>query len=304
MADAITFMRTVYGGTGSVREAGTNLLPQHPAEDDEDYDRRLNRAVLYNATKRTVSGMVGMMFRKEPQWETDPPPRTAEESLNIDMLGHDIGVYARDLATQAVLDGHVWVLVDYPEVTSAPMSAAEERERGLRPYWVTIRAEDAINVQWDTVGGQPVLRLFAFRTTRTQPSGAFGEDTIEVVRVLRPGSCEDWVRTESGWELEETKTVTLPFVPVAFVPANEVAPFESEPPLLDLAYENIDHYQIRSDHRHAAMFASTPMPVFFGMSPEDIDCGVNRAVFIGDPEASAQILESSGASLASTRQDL
>lgn len=306
MIDAITFMRTVYGGTGPVREAGTTLLPQHPSEDDEDYDRRLTRAVFYNATRRTVSGLVGMMFRKEPQWATEKiPERIANESLNLDMLGHDISVLSRDLATQAVIDGHVWVLVDYPEVAQRPRSAAEERTMGLRPYWVTIRASDAINVQWETVGGVPTLRLFAFRTSRSEPAGEFGENHVEIVRVLRPGVCEDYVRTDNGWMLDgEPKTVTLGYVPVAWIPANETGPFESAPPLLDLAYENIDHYQIRSDHRHAAMFASTPMPVFFGMAAEDLQWGPNRAVFLGDPEARAQILESSGASLASTREDL
>ena len=304
MAEPILFVRTVYGGTRTVRGVGKALLPKHPSEEQEDYQRRLERAVFYNATKRTVTGLVGMIFRKEPQWDELPPPRTAEESLNIDMCGHDISVYTRMLAADAMIDGHTWVVVDMPRADRAPASAADEREMGLRPYWVQVKAQDAINVQWGLQDGKPRIRMFAYKYTKTEESGEFGEDVLEVIRVLRPGSAQDFYRTEDGWQADEPVVVSLPYVPVAFVPANETAPYESEPPLLDLAYENIDHYQIRSDHRHAAMFASTPMPVFSGMAREDVEWGANRALFLPDPEASATMLESSGASLASTRQDL
>lgn len=304
MIDSIMFMRTVYGGTKTVRATGETLLPQHPSEEEDDYQRRLERAVFYNATKRTVAGLVGMIFRKEPQWEDEPAPRIAEESLNVDMMGHDVNVYARIIATDALLDGHTWVVVDMPRMDERPPSAAAEREMGIRPYWVCVKAEDAINVQWQIQNGRPEITLFAYKYTRTEPSGAFGEEELEVVRVMTPGTVQDFIRTESGWDAQEQLSVDLGYVPVAFVPAQEVAPFESEPPLLDLGYENVDHYQIRSDHRHAAMFASAPMPVFTGMSKEDVEWGPNRALFLPDSESTATMLESSGASLDSTRQDL
>lgn len=304
MVDSILFMRCIYGGTKMVRDTATTLLPQHPSEEEEDYQRRLARAVFYNATKRTVAGLVGMIFRKEPQWEDTPNARIAEESLNIDLMGHDIGVYARMIACDALLDGHTWIVVDMPRMNETPASAAEERAMGIRPYWVQVKAEDAINVQWDIIAGEPRLRIFAYRGVRSEADGEFGEAQVEFIRVLKPGSAQEFTHTENGWEPGELVPVDLDYIPVAFVPAQEVGPFESEPPLLDLGYENVDHYQIRSDHRHAAMFASTPMPVFTGMARESVEWGPNRALFLPDAESSAMMLESSGASLASTRQDL
>ena len=301
----VLFCRTVYDGTKAVRDAGDALLPQYPSEDDEDYQRRLKRAVLFNAFKRTAHGLVGMIYRKDPQWKDTPPERTAVESLNVDLLGHDINVFARDRSIDAMIDGHTWVLVDYPRVEVQLQSQADEREQGLRPYWVPILKSQAINVQWE-VGpdGRPRLTLFAYKTVKTDREGAFGEEEKECIRVLEPGGFTEYERTKSGWVEVDQGASTLPYIPVAFIPSNETMPYESTPPLLDVAFENIDHYQIRSDHRWAGMFASQPMPVFTGAEPEQIVWGAGRALFLPNPEANATLLESSGASLDSTRDDM
>lgn len=300
-----TFCRVVYGGTKVVRAVGSELLPQFPAEEDEDYKRRLKRAVIFNAFKRTVHGLVGMAFRKEPTWSVLPDERTAEETLNIDLLGHEVSVFARERAIDAFIDGHTWILVDYPRTETQATSRAQELAAGLRPYWVPILKQDAINVQYEQgPDGQPVLTLFAYKYEKTRPHDEFGEEVVTAIRVLRPGSFQEWERNKDGWVMVDEGVVTLPIIPVAFVPSNETMPFESDPPLLDLAYENIDHYQIRSDHRWAAMFASVPLPVFFNMKPEQVVWGANRALFAQAENADAKLLESSGASLESTRLDL
>lgn len=301
----VLYCRTVYNGTKAVRDAGDALLPQYPSEEDEDYKRRLKRAVLFNAFRRTAHGLVGMIFRKDPQWGDTPPERTALESLNVDLLGHDINVFSRSASIDAMVDGHTWVLVDYPRVQGELQSAAQEREAGIRPYWVPILKSQAINVQWE-VGptGEPRLSLFAYRTTKSERDGAFGESEMECIRVLEPGGFSEYVQTKSGWELVDEGPTTVPYIPVAFVPTNETMPFESTPPLLDVAFENIDHYQIRSDHRWAGMFASQPMPVFTGAEPDNIVWGAGRALFLPSSEANAVLLESSGASLEATRNDM
>lgn len=302
----VLLCRAVYEGTKTVRAAGEDLLPQYPSEDDEDYRRRLKRAVLFNAYRRTVGGLTGMVFRKDPNFVELPDARTAAELLNVDLLGHDLSTYARGLMADAMIDGHTWVVVDFPRVDGVPIrSAADERALGIRPYWCQVLKQDAINPQW-TVGanGRPELSLFAYKTTEMRRGEGYGEEVVELVRVLTPGAYEEHERTKDGWRQVAEGTTSLPYIPVSFVPTNETKPFESSPPLLDLAYENIDHYQIRSDHRWASIFASVPMHAFFGVSQQDVQWGANRALFFPDAEAKAQILESSGASLDSTRQDL
>ncbi len=65
------------------------------------------------------------------------------------------------------------------------------------------------------------------------------------------------------------------------------------------------HYQKLSDHDWAATFASIPVVAFFGIDDlSAIEWGPNRSLSFPDAEGHADLIESSGASLESTRQDL
>ncbi len=300
----VDFVRTVYGGTKTMRLAKDKYLPRHPKEADEEHDRRLARAVLFNAFARTVHGLVGMIFRKDPIVPDEMPANIFGHLDNLDQAGRSLTTLVRQSTVDAMIDGHQWWHIEHPQV---PRLENREQERALdvRPYWISIRKADALNVQYDLVDGRPVVTLFAYREARTEPDGLFGEREVDCVRVLRPGSWAVWERDDNDrWALVDEGSSSLPYVPVVWLPTNESGTFESTPPLLDLAYENVDHWQIRSDHRHAAMFASAPMPVFTGTDAKGVTWGPNRALFLPEEGASAQLLESSGASLASTRQDL
>lgn len=305
----LELVRAVYGGTKTMREAGREFLPLHPHELEEDYRRRLNRAVLFNAYKRTVQSLTGMIYRKAPQL-VDAPPEFEAQAENVDNAGRDLATFASDLTTAAIRDGHSWLMVDMPTADPTIANRADELAAGRRPYWLQIDKADAINVQYEIQAGRPVLTVFAFEESTSEPDGEFGERERDRVRVLRPGTWELWERmtgdeNDSRWQQIAEGTTSLDVIPVVWVPTQRVDHFESEPALLDLAYENVEHYQVRSDHRHALMFASNPMPVFFGL--EDlggIQWGSNRALAIPDPESKAMLLESSGASLESSRQEL
>jgi hypothetical protein len=59
-------------GEHAVRDAGDRYLPRPNAEDRSPenrarYDAYLKRAVYYNATGRTLSGLTGIAFRRWPE---------------------------------------------------------------------------------------------------------------------------------------------------------------------------------------------------------------------------------------------
>ena len=58
--------RDVFAGTEELREHTTEYLPTLTDEPPAAYKARLNRTVLYNATYRTIQGMIGMVFRRPP----------------------------------------------------------------------------------------------------------------------------------------------------------------------------------------------------------------------------------------------
>ena len=304
----VTLCRDVGGGTKTLRQKGETYLPKHPAEQDDDYARRLNKATAPGAFNRTVGGLTGMIFRKAPAFEgiSGDMERDMED---VDLAGHDFATFAQRVEDDAMRDGHTWLMVDHPQVPEGGFkSKAEEMAAGARPYWLQILKSAALNWRYEMVGGVPFLTLFVFREPMMKPKGEFGEDSVDRIRVLRPGTWEVWELQGRGdnkrWVMESTGPTSLSYIPVWPVYTKEVSPYVSCPPLLDMAYLEIEHYQVRSDHRHAQTFASSPMPWFAGTDKESIEWGSNRALFMPSAEATAGLLESSGASLASTREDL
>ena len=313
----VELVRDVYAGTGHMRRCREKYLPKHAAEEPDDYDRRLKRATLFNAVRRTAHGLVGMIFKEDPILE-GVPDQVREHLENIDLAGRDISVFAKDIAKDVVLDGHAVILVDHPPALTDEQGRttgefygglAVERAVRLRPYWVQIKKQDILNVQWEVRNGAPFLTLFVCRETVTRPKGMFGEETVERFRVLRPGSVEVWEReVENNAErfvlVEESRT-SLSYIPVVPVHANQTGFFESTPPLLDLAYENIDHWVNRNEHKMSLARARIPMPVFINTQEDGgVKWGSNYSIRLTGEGADAKMLESTGAALDASRDDL
>jgi hypothetical protein len=66
-------MRDTCAGTIHLREQGSRYLPIEPAEDTRDFEIRRSRAIFFNAVERTLHGLVGLVFRKEPTLGDDAP---------------------------------------------------------------------------------------------------------------------------------------------------------------------------------------------------------------------------------------
>ena len=309
MADVV-LCRDVFGGTKTMRAASERYLPKGVHEHQDEYDDRLRRATLFPAMERTVHGLVGMILRKDPTFAEDAPEAIVSDAENIDLAGRPLPVFVRDIAVSAMVDGHVWGLVEYPRLTEgdAPASLADERERGLRPYWCEIKKQDAINWRYEMRDGRPVLTMFVYRDSAMKPTGEFGEELVERIRVLRPGEFQVWERVKAQgstrWAIVDEGTTSLGYIPVVAFYSNRTSHYESKPPLLGLAYENVNHWQTRSDRQYALKFAGSPFPVFSGADPQNVEWGMSRALFLPDSDAQASLLESSGASLQASREEL
>jgi hypothetical protein len=303
----VKLCRDLYHGTHSMRAAGEEYLPKHPKEERGDYDRRLRRAVLFNAVRRTVQGYVGMVFRRSPVLKADVPDLIKEQAYNIDLQGNDLSIFARDVFEAAVLDGHCFIHVDAPIATDPRQvdgSLAEVRAQNRRPFWRLVEKTAVINARWEFVDGEQRLTMVVVSEMATEPAGEYGEQTVEQYRELYPGGWRIWRKDDDRLVLHDEGISTLPYIPLVPVYANRTGWMMSEPPLVDLAYENVEHWQVRSDHRHALGFASIPIPVFIGQQRKDIEWGANRAIFLPSENAKAQMLESSGASIGESRQEL
>lgn len=277
MMPPITICRDVMGGTEPMRQRRTDYLPRGSAEGIRDYNARLREALLFNALRRTVNGLVGMVFRAPPRLSAEVPQAFKDHWENIDNRGTPGPKFLKDTARDALVAGHAGILVDYPRVTPG-QSVADVKKLGVRPFWVRYRAEDILRVETGEDHGRMVLERVVLRETLRQP-GYTRERPVQFRVFLRgeaplPGAnrktlYEVWRPTAGNAKtLERTDAGLLDQEEIPFHLLIAEAETETygvtEPPLLDLAYCNIRHYQVSSEFSFGLHIGLIPIPIFIG----------------------------------------
>lgn len=298
--------RSLMGGTAVMRLQAFRYLPKHPAESGKHYHARLQRTVLRNFFRRTVQSLVGKVFARPIVLGEDVPARLKRLMEDVDLTGRNLHVFARDVFEDALVCGLSHILVDYPRL-DAGRTLAEERDGGARPYAVHVRADQIVGWRVDDDGGRPVLAQLRLRETAVEGDGAFGERCVERVRVLEPGAWTLWQRDDDdAWAVVDSGHTSLPFIPLVTVYTGRTGFMEAAPPLEDLAWLNLEHYQIRSDQRNALNVTSFPILAAAGWNKEDgqVEFGPNKFLATADAHGRFYYVESGGAHLAAGRAEL
>ena len=316
-------MADTVAGTRQMRSKGERYLPKEPAEKDAHYNYRLSRAIFFNGTERTLTGLVGMVFRKEPKLGEDVPElirgvEGADEQAkvegqweNIDNAGTHGSVFTKEVFTDAMQDGHAVILVDFPPEMEEGASAADEIAAERRPYWVSYKAEDVINWRTSVVGGKTRLDMIVFKECVYEEDGEYGQKEVTKYRVLRPGSWELY-RVDRNPEnnrlepvFEASGTTSLTEIPVAVVYSRKTGMLMSRPPLLDLALINICHYQKYNDFSIYLHIASRPLLWFRARNTaKEVEAiGAYTYFDVGDGGEVA-FAETTGAALGAASEDI
>ncbi len=335
---AVEACRDTYAGTLRMREQGEKYLPRYPLEqvDEESgydpYRDRLRRAVLYNGTRSTVRAFSGMVFRKDVVRAVSKPgehqnPNAVPEEIvwhwdNIDLTGRNGSVFAKSAFRAKVKDGYSLIFVDW----SGPEGAVRAAEEGTsRPYWSLVRRDQVLRYFVEKIDGAEEVVSIAFVEEFTERDGEFGEKVMERARQYdlegwEGGAPRDtfrvryrsWTREKGSGDEDGDKEKDLYLgprmrrIPLAVDYAEQEGVLESDPPLLDLAMENILHWQIRSD-RDTNMHTSN-VPIFWtaGLDDEEFKVMlVGAAAGVALPlEGSCGFAETTGAALDSTATEL
>ena len=303
-------------GTAHVRALKEKYLPKMPLEDVKEYERRLQSTELFNGVGRTVKGLTGMVFRRDPVLGDDVPKSFVTDWENVDNAGTHGDVFSRVAFNEGLKRGHVCILVDAPP-TPEGMTLADEQKLGWRPYWVMVLPENILSWRVSTVNGKTMVTQVVIRTAVTEPRGQFGEQSAVEYRVYRVDH-PDGVTPLVTWQLWRAGSDSVirmvgegairnqTEVPLAVAYLGEkVGLLQSVPPLVDLAYTNIAHYQVRSDHRHSLHKASIPILVFVNRNAVDTEqeISVNVGIDVGK-DGDVKYVEHSGSALGQTRMEL
>lgn len=321
---SVRMVRDLWEGTDALRQAGTAYLPKASGEEPDDYRQRLARSAFYNGFRRSVEGLVGLVFRKDPVLSEDVPVQirgddnTVGHWENIDNAGTHGDVFVRDLFTDSLAVGHHAILVEFPK-TDGQQNALVEMTGEVRPYWVPIKKDDIISWRTEMRGGRTVLSQVVIREASYVPDGMFGTkeqtryrvlylgDTGPAWRLLEEQENKSWLEVDFGTYGNQDE------IPIAEVTTSgRRSLFDSEPPLKDLAHLNVAHYQMWSDYNWS--IHKTCVPFIFGAgipeahdemgNPRPFAVGANSAVITADSAASCQYVSHSGESLGSVKEAL
>jgi hypothetical protein len=310
-------MKAVTLGTEYLRENSEAFLPLEPREDYAAYLARVNRAVFSPYTQRLVRAATGLILRKpisligDAYW-------TDVFAKDVDGCGSDLDEYARRNLICALTYGHSHTLVDFPAPTGAK-SLAEERLQNRRPYWIEIDPANIYGWRLDREVNYGNLIQVRIKEKAVVSTGEFGEEVFDQVRVIEPGKYRIYREKESNkdlkgtgpayssqfnspvnqrdYELVESGDYSLSEIPLVTVYTGKTDTMTSKPPLLDIAYLNLAHFQRQADLIHSLHVASQPLLVMEGWDDQtkDMAISVNYAmatqpgnkVYYVEPAASA-----------------
>ena len=294
-------MKAVTEGTEYLRENSEAFLPLEPREDFDAYLARVNRAVFSPFTQRLIRAATGLVLRK-PITLTGDPYWTEMFKMDVDGCGSDLDEYARRVLMCSLTYGQSHILVDYPAPSGA-LSLAEERQQNRRPYWIEVDPNNLYGWRLDRESNYGNLIQARIAEKAVLPDGDFGEKVYDQIRVIEPGRYRVFRKKEQIEEMYdvsdnsvtgnfemgsadkdykqvESGNFSLGEIPLVTIYSGKTENLVSKPPLLDIAYLNIAHFQRQADLIHSLHVASQPMLVMEGYDDQtkDLAISVNYAM--------------------------
>lgn len=304
MAENWPIITTLLGGTKAIRAAGTTYLPKFTKEEEDSYKRRLSVSTLFPAFSKTVEVLASKPFSKILKSSEDTPERMLEWQQDIDLKGKNLHSFSYQILKESLGYGISYVLVEYPKADGI-RTAADEKASGVRPYLVHYSPWNVLGWRFDRINGVEKLVQLRLKESINEPDGDYGEKEVEQIRVLTSGAWETYRKNDKDeWFLFDEGTTSLDYIPFVAFYGKQTGLFTSEPPLLELAYQNIEHYQSKSDQQNILHVARVPILTVIGAREND-DISVGAANAISLPvDASMEYVEHSGAAISAGRQDL
>ena len=319
MEDRWVKMRDVVAGQERIHDKGKRYLPELSGQSPREYRAYRDRTPFYNATKRTIDGLSGMIFRREPDVERPDAMEAFFEDVTLDGLDHQ--AFAENCIEEVLEVGRGGILVDHPRTEGRTITRAQAEAEAVRPFFNLYKSESVLGWRVGQVGNITTLTQLRLKEWIEEPDGEFDTESIAQIRVL------DLVQGESGpqyrvrlyreqivdgkkqWVQHGDEVFPLmrgqpiPYIPFVFFNTQDTRPDVVLPPLLDLANTNLAHYRVTADLFHGAHFTGLPTAVITGHQRDEesgpLRIGSQEAWVLPEEQAKAHYLEFTGQGLGS-----
>jgi hypothetical protein len=289
-----------------LRNVGTGEPePSAKAARQKEYE---DGAVFYNFTKRTLSGMIGMVTRKDP--EIILPAGVEYLMDNADGAGIGLVQQSQDALREVSALGRAGLLVDAPNSSVATM--AEQNAGQLNPRILLYTAENIINWRKTQFGSVQVVTLvvlcepYEYANSANEFEWLTGEQyrVLEIIdgayrqRIFR----FDNQGADVSQEVIEPriKGAPLTYIPFSFIGADNNDDSVDAPPMQTLADVNLGHYQNSADVEDSAFYLQGTLflspsqqmtaTMFKEMYPDGVRMGSRYGYNLGEG-GSAQIVQ-------------
>lgn len=262
----------------SVSSISTRYLRYINPSDKSEYNRLrnigfINGARLFNATSRTLSGLMGMSYRVPPK-DPDLAPSMKYLIDNVDGAGTSLIQQAKSTSWNVTQIGRHGLLTDMPRNEDGKEITISDVNNGFR---ATIQEYTAENIKdWNEaiIGGAKVLDLLVLReiTSCYCDKYRLKRESVEINRVYRLTNgivtVQIYKREKEGGftEGEEIVVTTGGGKPISRIPFSFVGSVDNSPdvdtlPLEPLSDTNLGHYQESANLRSSSYQLSAAQPV-------------------------------------------
>ncbi|VTP85262.1 phage protein [Proteus vulgaris] len=256
-------------GERVVKSKKEKYLP-HPADkkdiddkDNERYKRYLSRASFFNATGRTLSGLLGIAFSKPVKISVSGGVEYLE--ADIDGQGQPLTQMIRDALSQNLQRGRAGLLSDF-----SGSGIQSEANKG-RPYVRLFTAKEIIN--WRVTNGKTSLVVLKYQEpVDTDDFELQMQNNWIELRLVNNVACsrrwyEDGDIKVTEWVvLKDAHGIPLRELPWSWIGSMNNDHTPDAPPLADIAYVNIKHYQAEADIAESAHTVGQPMVALTGLT--------------------------------------
>lgn len=298
-------------GSMSVKSKGSLYLPKPNPTDTSDenlarFKQYLFRAVFYNVTASTLTGLVGQVFAKDSL--VDVP--ASLEGVKADADGANISLeqQAKQTLEYTVSNGRAGLLVDYPEVEGV-VTRQDQLDGLVRPNILNYPAQSIINWRTERIGAENKLTLVVIAETVLDDVDGYEFDVRAQYRVLHlidgVYSVEIFVsgiEDEAEFELTDSFTPLdsngnpLTEIPFTFVGSSNNDPEVDNPPLYDLAVLNLAHYCNSADYEESSYISGQPTLYLTGLTNAWVTEVLKGEIQIGS-RAAIMLPENGGAGM-------
>lgn len=313
-------VRDAAAGEEAIKRNRERYLPRlnghtRDAEGNAFYDLYLLYAHWYGATARTLAGLRGLVFRKDPLKQVPDMLRRYEDNITAD--GQSLMSFTKDVLNEVLQTNRCGIFIDFPPLdVDVEYSELELEQANIRPYTRMYKAENIINWRTDVVNNETITSLVVLvENIEDYQSNGFEIKYIPQYRVLYLDEFGIYhqriyqeLEANPAMNITGGKTLIEDITPMVNGEYLTTIPFYtitdkgitwdiSNPTILGLVDTNISHYMNSANRENALIWTGNPTPVFSGYSgaTEDgsIDMGSTKAIIL-ENGGTAQFLEFTG----------